>query len=467
MSSKVLNTVADSIFLRLGAHTRPTDWFKAIAQEWREFKRDYKFGDEPLVTEIPGIGSFTVKPVGHPFYEFVLINPELADIRVMNPDRWSGKKAYETGPIYVAFRSRFMQHEGLAAVKEFVEKVKDVFMVPYRVDEFVRISRMDLAVDLQMPRFFELNDLDDFVTRARFRDVHMEVIDPLEKMFAGEPPTSNNKGGCKYMDGQNVVIPRAVWDKAKGGFEILKAGIGPDSSLTRVCHTGAPQTFYFGRFGSDLYARIYDKTAEIKRSGKVYMNDYWKASGWDGKSAVVRVEFSLTGDALKTMARYLPEVKTEDGEFLTVADLRDFDIAVASIPNIWQFLTHDWLRHCDRGEDSNRSRWATSELWRVVQGAWPVSIPVIRVKPPGNSVLEQLKAQMKGIFLRMTVESHPKGSSADTGDQLLAEFMEWKWSEDFQERLDDKRRRLGRDEQSDAWFSADVRRQIMLEGFGS
>lgn len=59
-----------------------------------------------------------------------------------------------------------------------------------------------------------------------------------------------------------------------------------------------PQLVYEGvKFGtaiSDYSFKIYDKTKEIEEeSYKWYIEDFWRANGWNGESKVFRHEFSI------------------------------------------------------------------------------------------------------------------------------------------------------------------------------
>lgn len=49
--------------------------------------------------------------------------------------------------------------------------------------------------------------------------------------------------------------------------------------------------FTFGKRGSAIYGRIYDKTREIDQKGTTWWRDKW-GSGWDG-SRVLRVELQF------------------------------------------------------------------------------------------------------------------------------------------------------------------------------
>lgn len=97
-------------------------------------------------------------------------------------------------------------------------------------------------------------------------------------------------------------------------------------------------------------ARLYDKTEEIKVSGKDYLRDLWLAKGWDGISSVYRLEFQFRSEALRQFGcqRY-PEV-------------------MGQLAGLWKYASSDWLRlTVPNPDDATRSRWPVHPLWEVLQ----------------------------------------------------------------------------------------------------
>lgn len=103
--------------------------------------------------------------------------------------------------------------------------------------------------------------------------------------------------------------------------------------------------------GGYVLARIYDKTAEIKVSGKKYLYPIWAAKGWDGMSPVWRVEYQFKRAFLVRMGLDL------------VTDV------TAAYASLWAYATQNWLRLTEPllGDD-NRSRWPNHPLWVELQG---------------------------------------------------------------------------------------------------
>ncbi|WP_420426370.1 hypothetical protein [Algiphilus sp.] len=120
--------------------------------------------------------------------------------------------------------------------------------------------------------------------------------------------------------------------------------------------------FVFGRRGVIL-ARIYDKTEEIKHSGKDYWKVVWHQAGWEPPKRVIRVEFQLRGEALKSLGfQSLDKLFTEAGQ-------------------LWRYCTTEWLRLAVPVEgDTTRSRWPTHPAWQTIaELAWDGSETAKRV----------------------------------------------------------------------------------------
>lgn len=102
-------------------------------------------------------------------------------------------------------------------------------------------------------------------------------------------------------------------------------------------------------FGGVISGRLYDKTEEIKESGKYYLKTIWQEKGWSEGQRVWRLEFQLERQFLKQMS---------------VNGLSDF-IDVSN--DIWRYCTDDWLRLVIEGDTENRNRWETHPLWNRLQ----------------------------------------------------------------------------------------------------
>lgn len=98
--------------------------------------------------------------------------------------------------------------------------------------------------------------------------------------------------------------------------------------------------------GGVMAARLYNKTLEIETSGKDYLKELWRKTGWDGVRPIWRLEFE-----------FKREVITQKGLSGLYQTLEHLD-------GLWAYATDEWLRLTLPSEhDSTRSRWPIHPLW--------------------------------------------------------------------------------------------------------
>jgi hypothetical protein len=104
--------------------------------------------------------------------------------------------------------------------------------------------------------------------------------------------------------------------------------------------------------GADLSARLYNKTLEMKKNPRPYLEELWRDQRWDGTSVVWRLEFQFRRQALRDLS------------VVTYTDL------MTSLRGLWEYATEKWLRHTIPSEsDSTQSRWPLSPFWEAIQKA--------------------------------------------------------------------------------------------------
>jgi hypothetical protein len=512
---KLVNQVIDTLMIRLGKNAQPSQWLRDVQKKVIEYRAKLEKNPEleKLVIQHPDLGSLTVyaRTGGH--YDFGLSNPKICEIKVWNPDKWDKAVAGQTGQFYITFRSEFLQFKGTQAAIEYLGLLETVMCSPEPLEvlempkgvspDFWRVSNIDLTVDTQEPRGMKWSDLDLYTCRSKKRDAFKKLM--LDSIFdkmirdSKKAPPRNNKGGGNgnakpnphAPHGQNQIL-NSVSLKTKVAelaavrdldldnlawvLERTLTGVGFDPDLgevTRVVSNGSSEleTVYFGRFGSPLYAKRYDKVKEISVSSKQFMRDVWLQNGWDGESPVWRTEFRLSGDFLRAI-----EI---DG---VVLDLRDFSMCLLAIPRLWQYLTHEWLVHhtgnpCNVSHDAVRKRPA-SELWKIIQGAHHAGeAGIFRSKIEPKPIFKQLEAQAKGIVTTMLAmaDSQRFRRSIDTvtGEVFdpLTEFItgiaEFFGSDEGVSKIKARQIYLGLDPLSDTALSNLARAEIMALGRGS
>ncbi len=135
-------------------------------------------------------------------------------------------------------------------------------------------------------------------------------------------------------------LPRSAWvsrcDKFNAYFE-------------RKQLTG----FVFGE-GGPISCRLYNKTVEIKKSKKTFLEPIWQKAGWDGTSDVWRLEFQYRRDVLRELL------------ILKANNLVDI------LSPLWIYSTKEWLKlTLPSDTDSTQSRWPLHPLWlKLTAASW-------------------------------------------------------------------------------------------------
>jgi hypothetical protein len=128
--------------------------------------------------------------------------------------------------------------------------------------------------------------------------------------------------------------------------------------------------------GGVIQSRTYDKVLEIiEVSNKTYLFKVWEALGWQVGESVWRQEFQAANTALR-------ELSIE-----SVPDLLN------NLDGLWKYFTEDWLRLTEIGNDSNKSRWQTHQLWSDIQSTiWTPSpqLALERVRASGMPCDERI-----------------------------------------------------------------------------
>jgi|NOAtaT_5_FD_contig_123_32523_length_3446_multi_7_in_2_out_0_4 hypothetical protein len=473
----LLNQTIDSLYLRLFSCSSPSIFLQSQLESWRTYKKNFDYANPTdLYIDLPNLGKFRLLHSGHTPYEFVLVNPEICDIRLFNPDKFLGKSSIQTGQIYLDFHSKYLQcqTDDYSLVDLFIENCYSLFYQTTTA-EWAKVSRADLAVDV-LGFEFDWQHLKQFCTRARKIDGHVtqESIIQLEELaqILSSPQTCDK--GC-YNDTSDKSHTEQTSTKStieldakqlSSLVDLVNSAIN-QPHLERIIARKNLQTAYIGRFGSKLYARIYFKSNEIKISGKDYLQAFWKEKGWQPEDPVVRAEFSLSGDFLKEFWA------TEDNSQL-------WGNFKANIKQLWTYCTENWLRHTT-SENTLNSRSPNSEFWDVVASAFDTDHNFCRLPlpaPPTESLAAQILAQAKGClksFVALIIGGYQKAFGNGSTDWNQREFFDGLIDvigkdlhdditfQDIQERRD----RYGCDEFSDTAFSAALRKNRMKLGRGS
>jgi hypothetical protein len=289
----------DTLSVRVLTSSSPSDYLISQYPTWRLLKKEYRqsLDPSPVYIDLPVLGLFELKVVASRPYEFVFSHPDICEIRIWNPEKWGAAQRTLTGEFFVTFRSVYLLTHTIQEVQDLIEQLVRAFSCAAS-STWVKISRVDLCCDLVHPALV-LSDLDSFRSESRKRDLVFST------------PSQDNKGvDTSSLPTSPFEYQRNVYSRSRG-----------------------IQTSYFGRMSACVYARIYDKTEQIKAHHNESLLSSWHNSGYTSGS-VQRVEFSLNGDFL-TGVEFPGRSPVHLVDFLQV------------LPSIWSYLTSSWLYTVD------------------------------------------------------------------------------------------------------------------------
>ena len=145
------------------------------------------------------------------------------------------------------------------------------------------------------------------------------------------------------------------------------------------------------QFGKDaLLARLYDKTAEIRKHGVSWLPDLW-GEAFDPSSTVWRLEFQFRREALTEF------------HFNTV------DEVIASVQDLWHYGTVKWLSLHVPTKDRRRRRWPLDPAWEEVRA--------VRIAPTMTGVVRRRIEQASELKLVRGIQGYATSLAAVRGQE--------------------------------------------------
>lgn len=325
-STVVLASGVDSLYLAFRAPVRlgyveTLDVLKDLAQHG--FPQSIELAGVPWVVEGHGAGKL---------HAFALSRPEAA-VAV------SRSRAQGLPHVLVQLRSEALWERGLEWCWHFAGALASALCAETPT---VTVSRVDVCADLVGPDFASAR-VEDFVARASSKARHRLEHEETEEESRLRPDLVEPQEG-----------PGAT-----------------DSYAAQFTDGRSTSGFSFGR--SAVLARIYDKTREIKRSGKSWLRGVWEHGarmanlegplpGTPGGPVVWRVEAQLRRDRL----RDLEPVNDATGETWSIDTLEGLRKGLTSL---FRYVTGDWLTwRRPSATNAQRTRWEIRAEWRALEG---------------------------------------------------------------------------------------------------
>ncbi len=297
----------------------------------------------------------------------------------------------------------------------------------------------------------EREQLDRYVSRSRRRAIYDAAQAELRRMLREMRPAYGARENAgddadadlllelgydwegEFADEEELLFddPFAeegyAWEQTPRGSRATQARareVLEEESEQRACHAYVWGTRLSGVAfspGGAVSFVMYRKDWEGRLKTKRHMEPLWTAAGWDGKEPVTRHEARLVREPIREL--HLPGV------------------AAAVLDDPWQFLDHEhdvwaaivgrsgsdtcpdavdvaWIRRVvPREGESNRGRWDTDPVWRVVQQASFTPTPLsarrmIRRRQRQHEV-RTLDRQLLGVLKKREALQHPDPSGRD------------------------------------------------------
>jgi len=139
------------------------------------------------------------------------------------------------------------------------------------------------------------------------------------------------------------------------------------------------QTFQYGK--GEIVARVYNKTAEIVKSGKGWLRTIWRScDGYDPDADVWRIEFQLRRDFLKTTVGCNAQTVLARRGDLWLSGLKWCELRIP--------------------EGANQSRWPLHPVWETLAALEPGSSPHPRIKAQSYAEsFESVVPQIAGLLV--------------------------------------------------------------------
>lgn len=375
---RCLMSGVDALTITAGGPVAPSKYLLDNYQEWISLQQQYESGDDPIIVQMNEV-SWVLKPYGSQPYRFCLENKEIAYIQCWNPEKWSGA-AQKKQNIHIRFRAKFIHSFSYADLRKQIDNIVSCFFETLD-GVSIQVSRIDLHSDITHSRMLTFEEVSSSISRSKVRWSHFadtkEVVFTKEEqeMLAGG--LSNNKSPQKIQD----INIDSFLEKVRVLYENQNS-----NNLSSVIKKKDLETAYFGKIGSAIWGKIYDKTKEVIKTQNSDTPELWKQAGWDGNQVVVRVEFSLNREFIKQL---------NNGIYVDIDNIFD------GLDDIWSYLCNHWLRLVEEVNINHSTQSRITHFWNVVISSFSSSNKQIIRKKSYVARLKALFNQSLGCMRQM------------------------------------------------------------------
>jgi len=371
----VLNGI-DTLSITAGGVGVPSSWLIEQQVIWNQYHNEYEYGDDYMCIEMNNLW-WELYPHGSNPYKFQLRNNEVGFVKVWNTEKWSsgvtGKQQ-----VHITFYSKYLhQHTKETLVLSIKELLGCLFDNVNHID--IQVSRVDLHTDVTNgTNMLSYDEVSSSISRSKVRNHYFEndelILTERELEFL-KPPCDNNKGG------QKLILPVGIVEKLMKMYD-NQVNVG----VSQVIKKKELETAYFGKQGSDIWGKCYNKTKQVLTKNDDDTPLLWEENGWNGTDVIVRTEFSMRRSFLKQL---------DNGKYVSLDGLLN------NVDKIWVYLTEKWLRLVEEVKENNTTWSKITNFWFVVQQSFKeVSNTIIRKKKYDGKV-NQLWKQGIGCISQM------------------------------------------------------------------
>ena len=353
---------------------QPSEWLLEQSKIWNEYQLSHEINEDNICIEFDN-KWWELYPYGKKPYKYQLLNKEIGFISIWNTEKWNtadnGKQH-----ILFTFYPKFLHSYTIKDLNVEIKRIISLFFLnPEGI--IIQVSRADLHSDISSSKMLDQNEIVNSISRCKFRDYW---FDNDNESFSKEDlevltPLRNNKGGQKLIDS-------ALADKL---YNMVHNQVSYGSD--RIIMKKNIETAYWGNMHSgSIWGKVYNKSNQVKVKNNDDIPKLWSNNGWNGQDVVIRVEFSMRRDFLKSM---------DDGKYILLeAFLNNTDI-------IWKYLTEKWLRLVVDVKDNNSTWSVLTPFWNCVSLSFnKVEETIIRFKS-NKSKINQLWSQGVGCIKQM------------------------------------------------------------------
>lgn len=372
---QVLLQGIDTLSVTAGGVSAPSVWLQENSLIWNEYQQQYQSPDDYLCIEFDD-KWWQLYPHGNRPYKYQFRNDEVGMIRVWNTDKWSGGVDGKQH-IHIHFYSKYLHSFTISQLNDEVRRIVSKFF-DSMTGVIIQVSRVDLHSDVSSKSMLSMDDVSNSISRCKVRDYHLD--DNTVELSGDEvdlisSPLTNNKGEQK-------LIPVETLEKLYRMYNNQLT-----TGCNRVMSKRDLETAYWGnKSGGDVWGKVYNKSKQVITKNDDDTPLLWEENGWNKEDVVIRVEFSMRRNFLKTL---------DDGKYVTLQSfLQGIDV-------VWKYFTEKWLRLVEEVKHNNSTWSLVTPFWKCVTGAFrEVAHTIIRVKSY-KAKINQLWLQGIGCLKQM------------------------------------------------------------------